>query len=324
MDDVVELRLRPKEWDDYIGQERVKTQLRLMIDAAKGRKEPCDHLLFYGQAGLGKTTLAHIVAHEMGAALKTTTGPALEKTGDAAAILTNLEPYDILFIDEIHRLPKQIEEVLYPALESRKLNLVVGKGPAARTLTIDLPPFTFIGATTRANMLSTPLRSRFGAMLHLNYYSLEDMKSIIHRSGRLLHVEVTEDAVEKLAEASRFTPRVANRLLRRCRDWTEVHGLKSIDKAVVSATLQLMEVDNLGLEEADRHLLRTIIERFRGGPVGVKSLAAAVNEDAGTIEEVYEPFLLLIGLLERTPSGRRATRTAYEHLKYKTPSQLIS
>ncbi len=323
MEDTVELRLRPKTWDDYVGQERVKSQLRLMLDAAKNRKEPCDHLLFHGQAGLGKTTLAHIVAREMGAALKITTGPALEKTGDAAAILTNLEPFDILFIDEIHRLPKQIEEVLYPALESRKLNLVVGKGPAARTLAIDLPPFTFIGATTRASLLSAPLRSRFGGILHLNYYSETDMEVIIKRSARILGTDISGGAVGKLAEASRFTPRVANRLLKRCRDWVEVNELGAIDDEVVSATLELMEVDNLGLEAADRRIIRTIIDRFRGGPVGIKSLAAAVNEEIGTIEEVYEPFLLTIGLIERTPSGRRATRKAYQHLGYRTPSQVF-
>ncbi len=317
------MQLRPKTWDDYIGQEAVKTHLRLMIDAARDRREPCDHLLFYGQAGLGKTTLAYIVAHEMGGVIRTTAGPALEKTGDAAAILTNLEPHDLLFIDEIHRLPKPVEEVLYPALESRKLNLVVGKGPAARTLSIDLPPFTLVGATTRASLLSSPLRSRFGGIFRLNYYTLADMEEIVRRSARLLATPIDDRAVTLLAQASRFTPRVANRLLKRCRDWVQVHGTNEVTADAVAATLRLMEIDGIGLEEADRRLLKVMIERFGGGPVGVRSLAAALNEEEGTIEDVYEPFLLTLGLLERTPKGRVASRRAYEHLGFKIPSQLV-
>ena len=317
------MQLRPKTWDDYIGQEAVKTHLRLMIDAARDRHEPCDHLLFYGQAGLGKTTLAYIVAHEMGGVIRTTAGPALEKTGDAAAILTNLEPHDLLFIDEIHRLPKPVEEVLYPALESRKLNLVVGKGPAARTLSIDLPPFTLVGATTRASLLSSPLRSRFGGIFRLNYYTLADMEEIVRRSAQLLATPIDDGAVTLLAQASRFTPRVANRLLKRCRDWAQVHGTNEITADAVAATMRLMEIDGIGLEETDRRLLKVMIERFGGGPVGVRSLAAALNEEEGTIEDVYEPFLLTLGLLERTPKGRVASRRAYEHLGFKIPSQLV-
>jgi len=318
----LELKLRPKKWEDYIGQQKTKTHLRLMMDAAKERNEPCDHLLFYGQAGLGKTTLAHIVAYEMGTAIKTTSGPALEKTGDVAAILTNLEPNEILFIDEIHRLPKPVEEVLYPALESRKLNIVVGKGPSARTLAIDIPPFTLIGATTRASLLSSPLRSRFGGIFRLSYYTKYDMEEIIKRSSSLLGTSIDDEAVQLLANASRSTPRVANRLLKRCRDWAQVAGGNRIDERAVKETMKLMEIDNLGLEETDRNILLCMIERFGGGPVGIRALASALNEDMGTIEEVYEPFLLNIGLIQRTPQGRIATRSAYKHLGFKTPSQL--
>lgn len=322
--ETLELILRPKTWSDYIGQENVKANLRLIIDAAKGRRESCDHLLFYGQAGLGKTTLAHIVAREMNALIKTTSGPALEKTGDIAAILTNLEPHEVLFIDEVHRISKPVEEVLYPALESRKLHIIVGRGPSARTLSIDLPPFTVIGATTRTSLLSAPLRSRFGATFRLKYYNLNDIERIITRSAKLIGVEVAPRAVKRLARASRFTPRVANRLLKRCRDWVQVHKKKKIDEDVVRQTLELLEIDDLGLEETDRHLLSTIIKRFGGGPVGVRSLAAAVNEDPGTVEEVFEPYLIRLGLLERTKSGRVATPTAHKHLQFKNiPPSLL-
>lgn len=307
--------MRPKTWNDYIGQSKVKANLRLILRAAVERGEPCDHLLFHGQAGLGKTTLAYIVGREMKANVKTTSGPALEKTGDIAAILTNIEPNEILFIDEVHRLSKPVEEVLYPALESRKLHLIVGKGPSARTLSLDLPPFSLIAATTKASLLSAPFRSRFGAIFKLDYYTKEDIEKIIERSAKLLGVAITNDAVKKLADASRFTPRVANRLLRRSRDWAQVNKRKEMDNEVVENTLNMLEIDHLGLEEVDRHLLEVIIKKFKGGPVGIRSLAAALNEEPGTIEDVYEPFLISQGLLQRTQSGRIATLDAYEHLK---------
>ncbi|MEX0690099.1 MAG: Holliday junction branch migration DNA helicase RuvB [Candidatus Paceibacterota bacterium] len=307
-------KLRPRTWEGYIGQDKVKTNLKLIIEAAKGRKESCDHLLFYGQAGLGKTTLAYIISNEMKTNIKTTSGPALEKTGDMAAILTNIEPYEILFIDEIHRLGSAVEEVLYPALESRKLHLIVGKGPSAKTLSIDLPPFTVVAATTKANMLSSPLRSRFGAIFKLDYYTEEDIEGIIKRSANLMNVPVTKEALVKMAKASRFTPRVANRILKRCRDWAQVNGNGEIDEKAVISALEMLEIDSLGLEKADRFLLETIIHKFDGGPVGIRSLVASLNEDEGIIEEVYEPFLLKLGLIKRTPNGRIATDLAYNHL----------
>jgi Holliday junction DNA helicase RuvB len=313
----LEFILRPKEWEDYIGQEKIKKNLKLIIKAAKQRKESCDHLLFHGQAGLGKTTLAHIIAKEMNTQIKTTSGPSLEKTGDMAAILTNIQPYDVLFIDEIHRINKAVEEVLYPALETRNLHIIVGKGPSAKTLSIDLPPFTVVGATTKANLLSAPFRSRFGAIFKLDYYNEKDIEKIIERSSKILNVPTNEKAIQKLAFASRFTPRTANRLLKRCRDWAQVHKNNYIDENVVLETLKMMEIDNLGLENMDRFILKTIIEKFNGGPVGIQSLALSINEDIGTIEEVYEPFLSQIGLIKRTPSGRIATKKAYKHLEKK-------
>lgn len=319
----MELTLRPRVWNEYVGQDKVKSHLRLILKAAAERNETCDHLLFHGQAGLGKTTLAYIIGREMKANTKTTSGPALEKTGDIAAILTNIEPNEILFIDEIHRLSKPVEEVLYPALESRKLHLIVGRGPSARTLSIDLPPFTVVGATTKASLLSAPLRSRFGAIFKLDYYSKEDIEKIIKRSATILGVKMEENAVGKLAAASRFTPRVANRLLKRCRDWAQVYKKNEIDGRVVDETLNMLEVDSVGLEETDRNLLETIIRRFRGGPVGVRSLAAALNEEVGTIEDVYEPFLIRVGLLQRTQAGRIATEAAYKHLDHKVPGSSL-
>ncbi len=310
----LELLLRPGAWEDYIGQEKVKTNLRLIIDAAKGRKETADHLLFYGQAGLGKTTLAYIVGKEMGVNVRSTSGPALEKAGDIAAILSNLEPNEILFIDEIHRINKLVEEILYPALESQKLHLVVGKGPSAKTFSLDLPPFTMIGATTRINPLSAPLRSRFGATFRLDYYRPEDIEKIIERSARILGVKITREAVKKLAQASRFTPRTANRLLKRARDYAQVYQQNSIGEETVKKTLEMLDIDELGLEETDRELLRIIIKKFNGGPVGLNTLAAGLNEEMETIEGVYEPFLMKLGLLHRSPLGRVATPLAYEHL----------
>jgi Holliday junction DNA helicase RuvB len=315
--------LRPQSFEDYIGQAKIKANLKLIIDAAKGRGEPCDHLLFYGQAGLGKTTLAYIIGREMNANIRSTSGPAIEKAGDMAALLSNLEANEILFIDEIHRLNKMAEEILYPALESRKLHLIVGKGPSARTFTLDLPPFTVLGATTKVNMLSAPLRSRFGATFRLDYYQNEDIEKIIARSAQILGVAIKPEAARALAQASRFTPRVANRLLKRARDYAQVYKKRVIDPEVVSATLQMLEIDRLGLDETDRELLRIIIQKFNGGPVGLKTLAAALNEEMETIEEVYEPFLMKLGLLNRTSLGRMATPLAYEHLGLRRGQKLI-
>lgn len=311
--------LRPRKWQEYIGQEKVKTNLRLMIDAAKKRAEPIDHVLFYGPAGLGKTTLSYLIAREMDVPMKSTTGPALEKAGDVAAILSSIEPNEILFIDEIHRINKLVEETLYPALESRRLHLVVGKGGAARTFSLDLPPFTVIGATTKINLLSNPLRSRFGATCKLEYYTKKDIEKILEQSAKMLGTETTPDALRIIAEAARFTPRTANRLLKRARDYAEIHGNGVITESAAQEMLRLLEIDSLGLERADRELLSIIIQKFNGGPVGIKSLAAALTEEIGTIEDVYEPFLMALGLLERTQLGRIATDAAYKHLKIKKP-----
>lgn len=319
----LDLALRPGTWDEYVGQDQVKKNLKVIIDAAKKRGEVTDHLLFYGQAGLGKTTLAHLVAREMGSDIRITSGPALEKMGDIAAVLSNLEPNDILFIDEAHRLNHLIEEVLYPAMESRKLHLMVGKGPAARSLTLDLPPFTLIAATTRVNLLSGPLRSRFGGTFKLDYYERADIRAIIERAAKLLGVGIDDKAIEVLSLASRATPRVANRLLKRARDFAQIKGDGFINEAVAKNALEFLDIDLLGLEQADRRLLQTVIERFHGGPVGVNAIAASLNEDRGTIEDVYEPYLLSIGLLERTPAGRVATLAAYEHLGVKSKATLL-
>ncbi|MFH1193206.1 MAG: Holliday junction branch migration DNA helicase RuvB [Candidatus Jorgensenbacteria bacterium] len=320
---ILELTLRPTQWDDYVGQDKVKQNLRLIIDAARGRTEAPDHLLFYGQAGLGKTTLAYLIGKELGATVHSTSGPALERAGDIAALLSNLEPHDILFIDEAHRLNKLVEEILYPAMESRRLHLIVGKGPSARTFSLDLPPFTIIAATTRANLLSAPLRSRFGATFRLDYYRTEDIQKILERSARILGVNMTEGAFNLLAGASRFTPRVANRLLKRARDYAQVHKHATIDEDVVKKTLELLDVDPLGLERADKELIRIIIEKFNGGPVGVRALGAALNEEPGTIEDIYEPFLMQLGFIERTSGGRVATRHAYKHLALPQKPQLL-
>ena len=278
--------LRPSSWADYVGQENIKKNLGIIIQAAKKRGEAPDHFLFYGQAGLGKTTLAYLVANELGANLKVTSGPALEKMGDLAAILTNIEANEVLFIDEVHRMNKMIEEVLYPAMESRKLHLIIGKGAGARTLVIDLPQFTLIAATTRVSLLSAPLRSRFGATFKLDYYSLEDIKAVLTRSAKCLKMNLEKGAIEVLARASRSTPRVANRLLKRMRDYVEVNNVSVINEGIAKETLSMLEVDNLGLEPADRRFLEVIISKFNGGPVGLGTLSAALNEDKGTIEDV--------------------------------------
>lgn len=322
-DQAIDVILRPQTWEDYIGQASVKENLRVIIEAARKRGEPIDHLLFYGQAGLGKTTLAKLVSKEVGASLKTTSGPSIEKAGDLAAILSNLEAKEILFIDEAHRLNRMIEEVLYPAMESRKLHIVIGKGPGARSISLDLPPFTLVAATTRVNLLSAPLRSRFGATFRLDYYSEEDIGEIIKRSASILGVPIELEAVSVLAKASRFTPRIANRLLKRARDYLEVHGGESITGEVAKKTLEMLDIDALGLEAHDRAFLLTIIEKFSGGPVGIGTIAAALNEDRGIIEDVYEPYLIQLGFLKRTASGRVITPSAFRYLGKKAPQHLL-
>jgi len=313
-DQAIDVVLRPKTWDAYVGQEQVKKNVKVIIEAAKLRNEPIDHLLLYGQAGLGKTTLARLIAKEIGGALKTTSGPAIEKVGDLAAILSNLEENDILFIDEAHRLNKMIEEILYPAMESRKLNIVIGKGTGARTISLDLPPFTLLAATTRVNLLSAPLRSRFGGTFKLEYYTQEDIEKIIKRSAEILGMEIDDKGAAVLAKASRFTPRVANRLLRRTRDYMAVNNFKKIDEDIAKETLAFLDIDELGLEAYDRDFIKTIVDKFGGGPVGVKTIAAALNEDTATVEEVYEPYLMKLGFIRRTSSGRIVEERAKEHL----------
>jgi Holliday junction DNA helicase RuvB len=322
-DQNIDLTLRPTEWDEYIGQEKIKDNLKTILSAAKKRNEVPDHLLFSGPAGLGKTTLAYLVAREMGGLIKTTSGPALEKAGDLAAVLTNLTPGEILFIDEAHRVNPMIEEVLYPAMEARKLHLVVGKGPSARTLSLDLPPFTLIAATTRENLLSQPLRSRFGATLRLGYYVPDDIKKILKRSASILGVEASPEAIDILARASRGTPRVANRLLRRARDFAEVHRESVIDEDAARKTLAMLEIDEVGLEPQDRELLMTIIDKFHGGPVGINTIAAALAQDRGVIEDIYEPYLMTLGFLQRSSAGRIVLPAAYRHLKIKGHEELL-
>ncbi|MEK7142157.1 MAG: Holliday junction branch migration DNA helicase RuvB [Patescibacteria group bacterium] len=315
LDKALDQTLRPQKWDEYVGQELIKKNLRILIQAASERKESIEHLLFYGPAGLGKTTLALLIAKEIGAQIKTTSGPAIERVGDLASILTNLSPGDLLFIDEIHRLNKSIEEVLYPAMESRSLDIIIGKGPSARSIQLELPPFTLIAATTRVAMLSSPLRSRFsGGTFRLEFYTNEEVKKIINRSASLLGMEIADDASEEIAKRCRFTPRIANHFLKRCRDYAQVNGEKKITLDFAQKALALMEVDILGLNNHDRRILNIIIDKFKGGPVGLQTLAAATSEDEATIEEVYEPFLLQLGFIERTSRGRIATENAYKHL----------
>ena len=318
-DRTLDQALRPKTWDEYIGQDKVKTNLRILIEAAKRRSEPIDHLLLYGPAGLGKTTLAYIIAREMQANIKITSGPAIEKVGDLASVLTNLNAQDILFIDEAHRLNKMVEEILYPAMENRILHIIIGKGPSARTLQLDLPPFTLIAASTRIGLLSSPLRSRFGATFRLDFYNKQDIEKILERSSQLLGISCDSDALEFIAKSSRFTPRVANRLLKRARDYAQVEGRGYIDKNAAQKALGLLEVDHLGLEPTDRKLLEAIIKKFNGGPVGLQALAASTSEEIETIEDIYEPYLMQLGFLQRTPRGRIATRLAYDHLGLALP-----
>lgn len=315
-DDItIDSALRPSSFDEYVGQEVVKRNVKVIVEAARQRGESADHLLFYGQAGLGKTTLANLVAKEMGANIRTTSGPVLEKTGDLAAILSTLEEGDVLFIDEIHRINRTIEEMLYPAMESRQLHLVIGKGPAARMMSIDLPAFTLIGATTRTNLLSAPLRSRFGGIFHLDYYLNSDIEKIIERSARLLDINIKKEAINIIAKASRFTPRIANRLLKRVRDLAQVSNADVVEEDIAKQALAMFQIDELGLEEHDRKLLKIIINNFKGGPVGVNSLGAALEEDRGTIEDVYEPYLIKLGLISRTSSGRVITEKGIKHIE---------
>ncbi len=309
-----ELTLRPRTLEEYVGQRRIKDNLGVFLEAARQRSEPLDHVLLYGPPGLGKTTLAHVIAVEMGRSIRVTSGPAIEKIGDLAAILTNVEAGDILFVDEIHRLGPALEEVLYPAMEDRALDLVVGSGPGARTVRLDLPPFTLVGATTRYGLLSPPLRDRFGIVHHLDYYEIADLTAIARRSAGIMGIRLEAEAATEIAKRSRGTPRVTNRLLRRVRDFAQIEGGNSVTAESATRALERLQVDRFGLDEVDRRLLETILHKFDGGPVGLATLAAAIGEDRGTLEEIYEPYLMQIGFLDRTARGRRTTRRAREHL----------
>ncbi len=319
-DRTVDADLRPKRLSEYIGQERLKENLRIFLEAAKARGEPLDHVLFYGPPGLGKTTLAHIIANEMGTNLKITSGPAIERPGDLASILTNMSKGDVLFIDEIHRLGKAVEEVLYPAMEDFALDIIIGKGPSARSVRLKLPRFTVVGATTRLALMTSPLRGRFGVVYRLDFYDLAAMEQIVTRSAAILGVRLSPEGAREIARRSRGTPRVANRLLRRVRDFADVRAQGAITLDVAREALSLLDVDDLGLDEVDRRVIRTIIEKFGGGPVGLDTIAASISEEPDTIMDVYEPYLLQLGFLERTSRGRVATRRAYEHLGIPYPA----
>ena len=317
----IENSLRPKSLDDYLGQEKAKEQLKIFIEAAKSRNEPLDHVLLYGPPGLVKTTLSSIIAHEMGVNLRITSGPAIERAGDLAAILTNLNENDVLFIDEIHRINRSVEEVLYPAMEDYCLDIIIGKGPSARSIRLDLPKFTLIGATTRAGMLTNPLRDRFGVICKLDYYTVEELAQIVIRSAEILGAEIQIGGATEIARRSRGTPRIANRLLKRVRDYAQVRANGNITDDVANDALELLGVDSLGLDHVDEKLLMTIIEKFRGGPVGLDTLAASIGEDRNTIEDVYEPYLLQLGFINRGPRGRIAMPLAYEHLNIPYPTK---
>ena len=319
----LDVSLRPQHLTEYIGQDRVKENLRILIEAARARGEPLDHVLFYGPPGLGKTTLAYVLANEMGAGIKVTAGPAIERAGDLAAILTNLHQGDLLFIDEVHRLGRVVEEVLYPAMEDFSLDIIIGKGPGARSIRLKLPKFTIVGATTRLALMTAPLRARFGAVYRLDFYDQAAMETIVDRSARILGVAIEPGGVQEIARRARGTPRVANRLLKRVRDYAQVRAAGVITQPVADEALSLLDVDPLGLDDIDRRVVRTIIEKFEGGPVGLDTIAAALSEEPDTIMDVVEPYLLQLGFLDRTPRGRVATRRAYEHLgiPYQPPAQ---
>ena len=315
----VELSLRPRRLAEFIGQDRVKESMSIFIEAARGRKEPLDHVLLYGPPGLGKTTLAAIISYEMGVRLRVTSGPAIERAGDLAAILTNLSPGDVLFIDEIHRLSRAVEEVLYPAMEDYALDIIIGKGPSARSIRIDLPRFTLVGATTRTGLISSPLRDRFGVVHRLEFYSADDLSTIVCKSAAKMGIEIHPEGAREIARRSRGTPRVANRMLRRVRDYAQVRAEGAITPEVAAEALSMFEVDQLGLDRLDRRILSTIIDKFGGGPVGVETVAASISEEKDTIEDVYEPYLMQLGFLDRTPRGRVATARAYEHIGRELP-----
>jgi Holliday junction DNA helicase RuvB len=321
-DDDVQLdrSLRPVRFEDFVGQDRIKENLRVFIEAAKGRGEALDHVLFCGPPGLGKTTLAHIIAHELGVNIKSTSGPVLERAGDLAAILTNLQERDVLFIDEIHRLNRVVEEILYPAMEDFQLDIIIGQGPGARSIKLDLPNFTLVGATTRTGLLTSPLRDRFGVIDRLNFYSPDELRTIVQRSAELLRTKIDAAAASEIARRSRGTPRIVNRLLRRVRDFAQVEGDGGITKELVESSMTRLQVDEKGFDHMDRRLLLTIIDKFEGGPVGLETLAAALSEEKDTLEDVYEPFLIQEGFLDRTPRGRQATRLAYEYFGRKKPA----
>ncbi|KAA0549266.1 Holliday junction branch migration DNA helicase RuvB [Bacillus sp. BGMRC 2118] len=318
-EDFLEQSLRPQLLHQYIGQTKVKENLLVFIEAAKMRSETLDHVLLYGPPGLGKTTLAVIIANEMGVNIRTTSGPAIERPGDLAAILTALEPGDVLFIDEIHRLQRSVEEVLYPAMEDFCLDIVIGKGPSARSVRIDLPPFTLVGATTRAGALSAPLRDRFGVLSRLEYYNVEQLATIVDRAASILQVGIVKEATIEIARRSRGTPRIANRLLRRVRDFAQVKGNGNIDEQIAKEALEMLQVDSLGLDHIDHKLIKGIIEKFKGGPVGIDTIAATIGEESHTIEDVYEPYLLQLGFMQRTPRGRIVTELAYRHFQLEVP-----
>jgi len=318
-DDRVEVSLRPRSLQEYIGQSKAKENLQVFIDAARGRREALDHVLFYGPPGLGKTTLANIIAQEMGVSIKSTSGPVIEKPGDLAAVLTNLEAGDVLFIDEIHRLSPVVEEILYPAMEDYQLDIMIGQGPSARTIKLDIPRFTLVGATTRAGLLSSPLRDRFGVIIRLEFYQNDELAIIVHRSAKILGIPIEAEGANEIARRSRGTPRIANRLLRRVRDFAQVKGTGVIDREIADLALGRLEVDHRGFDHMDRRLLLTLIDKFAGGPVGLETLAASVGEEKDTIEDVIEPYLLQQGYLNRTPRGRVATPLAYQHFQ-RTPT----